>query len=367
VVGDYLSDFLSSADIDVVHVTSCLTLSASVLTATASLGVPLVLTLTDFWFVCPRIKLIKGNGERCDGHVTAWECLRCMLWGAKAYRWPTRVMPERVVAKMLRWIARQPSITRHRGLRGMAFDIDDRRDFLKRALQRCDGILVKSAYMRDYFVGHGLSDDRLLVLPDGEDTSWGALRGREDKPEILRIGYIGHIIPSKGVHTLIQAVKRLQGDTELLIHGDLDHDPDYANSLRSIVGENETVCFRGGFAHERIGEVLSQIDVLVVPSTWPETFCHVVREGFIAGIPVIGSDIGAIPEAIQHGKNGFLFHPGDAGDLSRYLQMILDDPGLLTRLQRNIPAVKTVDQQARELIGLYQALLERNKLSKISN
>jgi glycosyltransferase involved in cell wall biosynthesis len=238
----------------------------------------------------------------------------------------------------------------------MAFDIDHRRSFLKQALQQCDRIVVKSAYMRDYFAQHGVSGDRLVVLEDGEDTSWGPVQVRKDRSGVLRIGYIGHIIPPKGIHVLVQAVQQLKGATELLIFGALDHDPVYTETLKAMVGGDKHIHFRGSFAHDRIAEVLAQVDVLVVPSTWPETFCHVVREGFIAGMPVLGSDIGAIPDAIDHGKNGFLFRSGDVDDLSRYLQMIVDDPGILDRLREHIPAVRTVDQQVRELVDLYKSI-----------
>jgi len=238
----------------------------------------------------------------------------------------------------------------------MAFDMDHRRAFLKRALQQCDRIIVKSSYVRDLFAQHGVSGDKLVVLSDGEDTSWGPVETRDDTSGVLRIGYIGHIVPLKGVHLLIQAVQRLRGPAELLIFGDLDHDPAYADSLRALAGRDGRIHFRGGFVHDRIGEVLSQIDVLVVPSMCPETFCHVVREGFIARVPVIGADIGAIPEAIDHGENGFLFCPGDIDDLSRYLQMIVGDPGILDQLRERIPEVKTVDQQVREFVHLYETL-----------
>lgn len=354
----YLQDYLSSACPDVVHVTSCINVSAAALTAPASLGLPLVLTLTDFWFVCPRIKLITKSGECCDGHVTAWECLKCTLWGTKVYRWSRRALPASAVAPILRWVARRPSISRHRGLRGVALDIDHRRAFLKRALQGCDRIIVKSNYMRGFFTQHGVPHDKLVVLPDGEDTTWGPVEARDDSSGLVRIGYIGHIIPPKGVHLLIQAVQQLRGATELLIFGDMDHDPAYADSLRMLAGQNGRIHFRGSFPHHRIGQVLSQIDLLVVPSIWPETFGHVVREGFIAEVPVIGADIGAIPEAIKHGKNGFLFSAGNVDDLSRYLQMILDDPKTLEQLRGGIPEVKTVDQQVCELTDLYETLLQ---------
>lgn len=359
-VEEYLLQYLPKIQPDIVHITSCVTLSASLLLKTATLGYPLILTLTDFWFICPRIKLLNGNGELCDGHVSSWECLKCLLWDAKAYRWPNRILNENTLASMLQSIARHPKITRIKGLQGMAYDINQRRSYLCRAMNVCDRIIVKSKFVQGIFQEFGVSLKKLVLLPDGEDTSWGKriIHTSDRKP--LHVGYIGHIISVKGVHVLIEAFNKLRGGAELLIYGDQNHDLTYSNQLSQLAGKNENIRFRGSFNHNHIDEILSQIDVLVVPSIWPETFSHVIREGFIALVPVIGSDIGAIPEVIEHNKNGFLFNPGEADQLSKYLQMIIDDPEILTRLKKNIPEVKTSRQQSTELITLYKDVIEEH-------
>ena len=71
----------------------------------------------------------------------------------------------------------------------------------------------------------------------------------------------------------------------------------------------------GEFKHSRIAEIFSEIDVLVVPSVWYENSPLVIQEAFLAGTPVIASDIGGIPELVKDKENGLLFKANDDNDL----------------------------------------------------
>ena len=79
-----------------VHITSCETLSASVLDIVKKHHIPLVLSITDFWFLCPQINLLRSDGENCDGTTTPWDCLQCMAQNSKIYRLSQKVLPEKV-------------------------------------------------------------------------------------------------------------------------------------------------------------------------------------------------------------------------------------------------------------------------------
>ncbi|MCU0489693.1 MAG: GNAT family N-acetyltransferase [Anaerolineales bacterium] len=374
----YLEKFLATYRPDLVHVTSCVTLSSSILATVSALGIPLVISLTDFWFICPQIKLIKGNGELCDGQVEPVECLKCMLWDAKAYRWPKKILPETGVNRLLEGISQQPALTRRPGLRGMAFDMPERRALLSSRLATCDRILVKSDYVKNIFLAHGAPAKKITLLPDGEDSTWKdrlpkRSPGNPTLPSSLRIGYLGHIVPVKGVHVLLDAFQTgfgnpgsavSLGNATLRVYGDLAHDPSYTKILESQAASDPRIQLCGKYTRDQLPEIMAGLDVLVVPSIWPETFNHVIREGFIAGIPVIGSDLGAIPEAIEPGVNGYLFPAGDSQELARLLGELANHPERLDRLRANIPPVKTIEQQTEELEALYQAEIQEKQALK---
>ena len=91
------------------------------------------------------------------------------------------------------------------------------------------------------------------------------------------------------------------------------------------------------------------IDVLVVPSIWPEVTGLVVLEAFLAGVPVVASRIGGLTEAVRDGVDGLLFCAGDAADLGRALRRLVEEPSLLHRLREARPVARTSADNAADL------------------
>lgn len=170
-VSSLLSRLLNDTKPDIIHVTSCETLSASLFGVAKKLGIPLVLTLTDFWFICPRINLLKSNGENCSGSTTAWECLRCQLLDSKVFRFPNEFLPEYLVSKLFMSISKNSSITKQRGLRGFAGDMEKRKKFLSQAIYWPDVRITASQFVSDIFLDH-FNDLPITLLPYGHDLSW---------------------------------------------------------------------------------------------------------------------------------------------------------------------------------------------------
>ena len=94
--------------------------------------------------------------------------------------------------------------------------------------------------------------------------------------------------------------------------------------------------------------------VLVLPSLWYENTPFVVLESFAARTPVVATDVGGLAEIVQDGVNGELFRRGDAADLARCLQGLVDDPTLLARYRDGISEVETLDSNVRGLEAMYR-------------
>ncbi|HMN28332.1 MAG TPA: glycosyltransferase family 4 protein [Caldilineaceae bacterium] len=361
VTARFLASYLDQLQPDLVHVTSCERLSASVLSVVKQAGLPLVLSLTDFWFLCPRITLLRHDGENCDGDTTPWECTRCLSNHAKIYRWPRRVLPEVGVAKFITTLSRFPQLTRQPGLRGMVGDVGDRKAFLSQAFQWPDHRVTASSFVRSVFESNGF-EAPITVQPYGHDLAWLAAYPGKAPSRQLRIGFIGQIVGFKGVHLLLEAVRSLRarfGDRfTLSIYGNLDKLPAYSDRLRSMAADLPNVTFCGTYAHEQSGRVFSSLDVLVVPSLWYD-FPLIIFEAFATNTPVIATNLGGMAEAVTHEVNGLLFERGDAADLSGQLARLINEPGLLERLKSNTPAVKTVADEVSQLESVYTELTPR--------
>jgi glycosyltransferase involved in cell wall biosynthesis len=364
VVEEYLGNFLTEWKPDVTHITSCVGLSASVIQAAKDHNVPVVLTLTDFWFICPRLNLLRSDSSLCNGQTTPLECLKCTMRPTKISRLLNSVLPEESADKTLIHLSQTPFFSRLPGLRGMAFDMEHRKAYLAHMLQAADYVTAPSETVRETVnqcVDHGVD----TMIPSGHDLSWlEGLRPREQAGP-LRIAYIGQIIPIKGVHTLLLAYLSagLTTEAELVIYGDPSKSPEYFNRLQELSSSQKAaVQFKGAFSHHQLGEVLSEIDLLVVPSLWHENNPRVIQEGFAAKIPVIASNVGGISEFVQPESNGLLFERGNVEDLSKQLQRIVQEPDLLEKLRAGIKPVKSIEEEISEFIRIYSMLIS-GKLS----
>ena len=359
VVADYLTALLNEIEPDVVHVTSCETLSAGVLRVVKDAGIPLVLSLTDFWFLCPRIDLLHGDGYNCDGRTSPAVCLDCKMLTGRLYNQTRKVVPELILFPMLETISRYPSITRMRGFRGLVGDMAGRKSLLKHALTLPDHIVTASNFVREIFLLNGVESE-IVVQPYGHDLSWLESYSGKSHSKVVRFGYVGQIIPSKGVHLLLQAMSFLPRNVldkiSLKIYGNLEHTPDYGRQLRGLATQFPNVSFRGTYSHADSAKVFSDIDVLLVPSLWYD-FPLVIYEAFATRTPVIATDLGGMAEAIEHEKNGLLFERGNLDALASQISRIVEEPAFLETLHQGISRVKTVHEEVVALLQIYEKLL----------
>lgn len=358
-ISDFLTVYLNQIRPDLVHVTSCETLSASVIGAVRLAGLPLVFSLTDFWFLCPRINLLKSDNTNCDGVTTPWDCLQCKLLNEKVYKLPRRFFPESLLKTILLQISKHPYLTRQRGLRGLALDMQDRKTFLCHAITLPDFRTTASSFVQSIFIKNGI-DVPIHIQPYGHDLSW--LDGYSGKipSDKIRIGYIGQIAESKGLHILLQAVQSILSVANhkfsIFIYGNPQHDLDYTARLRSLAYNLDDVHFCGTYPHERSASVFAELDVLVVPSLWFD-FPLIIYEAFASHTPVVATNLGGMAEAVIHEVNGLLFERGDIDGLAVQLQRLVNEPDLLKKLSAGIPPVKRIEEEAAELEEIYLQLV----------
>ena len=95
----------------------------------------------------------------------------------------------------------------------------------------------------------------------------------------------------------------------------------------------------------------------MVPPIWYDNAPQVVFEALATKTPVIGSNIGGIPDFIKDGKNGFLFEAGNVEELKNKMAIIMENPSLINELRSEIQPMKTMEFHAKEMIDLYRAVL----------
>ena len=359
VMAERTSEYLREVEPDIVHAEHFQGLSTSVIPAVKEFGVPLVYTATDFWTFCPVVDLRRHDGAMCRGPEIS-HCTRCI-----ASRYPGTRMKQAVdlTPPAALKVAGALSETRLSGLSHSLRQVralKQRPGYIRENMELVDHVIVYTTLMRELLLANGIGEGKIEVSHYGIDTS--GIR-REDRPfsPPLRAGFVGTLAPHKGCDVLIQAFRDLppEVDATLDIYGNLERFKPFVEELRGLAKGDERINFAGPFARDEVGNVLSGMDVMVVPSRWYENGPGVIFEAFAAGIPVVATDLGGMSEFVRHEENGLLFGLEDARDLARQLRRLIEEPRLLERLRAGIEPVKTVQENVDELEALYSRLLAR--------
>lgn len=300
-------ELLSSFRADVVHVHNTLPLlSPSVYLAARAEGAAVVQTIHNYRFACLN-GLLRRDGmvcEQCLGKVAPWAGVthRC-------YR------DSRAASLVL-----ASSLLFHK-IRGTY-------------AKEVDAYIVLTDFAREKMVAAGLPRERLHVKPNFVDVPMrnAASSGRHAL-------YVGRLSTEKGVDTLLEAWRHLEGRIPLRIVGD----GPLAHLVADAVRRTDSISWHSWLPRHQVLKEMSNAAFLVLPSTWYEGFPMTMVEAMAVGLPIIASNIGNLAAILRHGVTGLLFEPGNAQDLSETVLRILGEPGLLRALSEQARA----DYQAK--------------------
>lgn len=364
-VENWLRGLLSEWPPDVVHFFHLKNLSVSAIDVYREHGLPMVLTPTDFWLVCPTTQLLLPDGSLCRGpDRRGVNCLRHAIENTQtAYlRRVFALMPDSLLAGAIR--ACSTVVTGDVAPFSWVRALSQRGDFIRQRVSLLDQMFVPTRFMGHLFEANGLTAKQVTHSRFGINLDGfrrGAVR-RGTEPR-LRIGFIGSLARWKGAHVLVDAVRRLPGtiDVDVQIFGDPGVYPDYAKGLVDRAAADTRIRFCGTFPNNRIGEVFSTFDVLVVPSLWYENTPLVIYSSQAAGCPVLASDLGGMSEVIREGVDGLLFPPGDSAALATHLERLWHDRNLVAALADNALSPKSISAYVDELTAAYEQLADHRK------
>jgi glycosyltransferase involved in cell wall biosynthesis len=338
---------------DVIHLFSGYLTGLAVIHTAKTASVPVVVSLTDYWWLCHRIIMVRTNGLRCEG-PTPGGCARCHWEVYRRFR-----IPSQVARPLLDrfWDAAEKSAPLA-GTLGMDKQAERRRA-LTEALSMADALIAPSNVLANVYVNHGIRPDHVHVLRQGVDLDACPVRV---PAEAVRFGYFGQIKRHKGVHTLIEAWQKLAGERprELILRGSFRGEEHYAEELRTLSATMEDITWAPLIPHNEIWEALARIDVLVVPSRWLENSPNIILEAQAMGVVVIGTALGGIAELVQHGHNGLLFEADDAASLCAQMQRMIDEPELIAQLRRNALPFGSFPAEIDQIVQLYHSCLQRD-------
>ncbi len=315
-----------------VHAFHSMKLSAAVLRACREEGIPIVHSLCDFWFLCPRHILLRPDGTLCRGPRHPFSCVTCF----RATHGVPAPSPFLRGADDLLSLARRPR-------------------FLRRELLACDRILAGSPFLKRMFVENGYPAERLEVVPHG--PTLGGPVERSPVPPPPMVLFLGSLIPQKGPHVLIEAFRRVpRPDARLRLVGPLDPANPYHRRLQQLAEGDDRITFAGPVPQAEVRGLLAEARLLAMPALWWENSPLVVKEAHLCGVPVAVSDLGSLSEMVTPALDGWRVPPGDVAAWAETLGRALEEAPSLRPDPTRVP---TADTHFARVMEIYRELLER--------
>ena len=297
-------------------------LTPSILKPLNKAGIPVVWTLHDFKRLCPESNFLS-NGRVCE------ECRGGRFWRCAKNRCKKKSRAASLVAALEAYA--------HRML-GVAGAVNR--------------FIAPSEFVRRKFVEFGYPPELFAVMPHFLVGSTAAA-----SPGGYGL-YAGTLMPCKGVETLLRALARIPSHPFHILGGG-EMREHYCRQAAEL-GLTQ-VTFRGFLSGVELEAELSGAAYAVVPSECYETFSFAAQEPLGRGIPVIASDLGALPELVREGETGLLFPPADAEALAERIAQLWGDPALRSRLGSRARAFIrekcAPERHGRGMIALYRDVL----------
>ncbi|MDP2938693.1 MAG: glycosyltransferase [Candidatus Omnitrophota bacterium] len=321
------------------------------------LRISLIFTVHIPGLTCVRGTLMRWGKIPCDGQMRLYRCGACYLEKQGLSKYAALAIS--AISTFTVKLSNNPENRLGTAL-GIKRLVSIRKERIQQLFNLADGIVLVSKWLYGVFRINGIPDAKLSLCRHGLPPELINSRPRFDtkvsKP--IRIGYLGRFDPFKGVHVLVEAIKRLPLDIpiELRLYGRVNDEEGqaYLKKLQKTGNHDSRILFCGEVTDKDYPEIFNNLDILAVPSLWLETGPLVVLEAFAAGIPVMGSNLGGISELVTNGVNGILLEPGSIKAWSNAIQQLCLYPESLKDWVRGIPPVRSNSEVVGQMLKLYE-------------
>jgi glycosyltransferase involved in cell wall biosynthesis len=323
-----LEELLKKYPVDIAHINTIHGhITPSIFHTLKARNIPIVWTLHDYFLLCPNTTFYSGDRvcEKCkDGKFYNVIINKCRK---KSFAASFMVMLEEYIHRLMGFL----NIT--------------------------DFFVVPSNFLREKLIEYGFPPKKVVHIPYLIDC-------KKFKISLTNNGYIlysGRLSYEKGIETLIKAVS-LCKDIKLLIAGDGPIRLKLEDLTKNFIPDK--VEFLGYLDRESLKKIIKGAMFVVVPSQWYENFPYSILESFAFGKPVVGSNIGGIPELVKEGETGLLFEPGNSVELAEKISYLVNNTGKIKEmgLQAKKLVEKTCNSEMhyKKVLEVYEKALKKH-------
>lgn len=362
---------------DVVHIQELAGLPSSLIDIAKGTGVPVLMTLQDYFPLCSTFKLLDADGKVCIRREIGADCeatlaadprpANLLLEGTLRHELGRRrplaglskrrrdALVDRLVESPLTRVPARPAAT--------AASYQRRREVNLDRLNRADTLIAMSHRVAEIYADLGVDSDRLTTMHlTLEHISKLTPRHARAEGPVTFATLGGGESTAKGSRLLAQAVRRLDeaanpGAFRLLIFGQCE--PELARVAAGI----DAVELRGIYRADQLDELLEEVDVGIMSSIWEEAYGYAGIEFIAKGIPVLANRVGGIVDYVRDGETGWLNRSNSGRGMAEVMAALVADPQRVAAVARSTVAardelVESMDSHALAVEGLYRGLLE---------
>lgn len=317
-----LIDIEGLNDIDIAHILHPLRMGI-VAKILKEKNIPIALTLTDYWTICPRVHLFKPNYSICNGPNDGDKC-------SEVCGYSKQEMRNRLKDTV------------------SLFDL-------------ADIITVPSSIVKHIFHLNVFNSKKIQVVNHGLDYKYfSRIKNKTySENDTISFGYIGPVLKHKGVHLLVNAFKKVNlSNVRLKIYGSFLHERSYYDDLKKLSTGDNRIAWMGEFDYNMLSNILTDIDIAVFPSICYESYCLALTESLAHCVPAIASNtVGSAFEFIKNGSS-LIFNSGSMDELAKLIEKIGSNPSMINSLKDKIISPPRIEEEAMRYEIIYKKCLE---------
>ena len=226
--------------------------------------------------------------------------------------------------------------------------------------------IVISKKMKKEFMALGISENKIVHLPNSVDTDLFAPKGQKEDNLLL---FVGRISGGKGLHILIKSLQHIKERIRLIVIGPPDQNVNYfQNILKMIEEENQRgeheIKYLGAKDQNELVKWYQKASLFILPSFF-EGFPVTILEALACETPVIATRVGGIPEIIKNNETGILISPNNPKSLAEAIQHLLENKDLRYKMGREgrkyVMKWHSIENVCKKLCAIYEQLIDANK------
>lgn len=304
----YFHEIIAGVKPDIIHTHNIDGFSPIIWNEAHKLGIPIVHTAHDYHCICPRSTLLHRDGRICN--KPSFIC--------KLYR---------------RWYSLHAS--------------------------NVDCFSAPSRFVLDMYKNSGICIKKGVVINNAVPCESNYTNVCSNNSSTVHLLFLGQLNKHKGIITLLNAFNNLSLGPQCILH--IAGKGPFEEVVVRNANMNPYIKYYGFISGEEKRKLIASADALIIPSEWYENAPISILEAYEYGIPVIGANIGGIPEFIQNSQNGLLFQAGNEEHLREQILQLMDGT-LLEKLKRGAQLTRKeqkVEKMVTEYMEEYFKLLKR--------